>query len=152
LPLRGIPAVLDSIDVTTLKGLRDRALIGVMVYNFARVSAVISMKVKDYYTQGRRGWVRLHEKGGKEHDVPCHHALEQYLDEYIAAAGTAGEPDGFLFRTTGRKTGVAGPMCRQSGWQGRASRECDPERFADRRHKVNSAHEAIGRAPGRRFI
>ena len=87
--------LLDSIDVTTLIGLRDRALIGVMVYTFARVNAVLGMKVKDYYTQGRRGWVRLHEKGGKEHEVPCHHTLEQYLDEYIAAAGIAGEPDGF---------------------------------------------------------
>lgn len=110
-------ALLDSIDVSTLKGLRDRALIGVMVYTFARVSAVLGMKVKDYYTQGRRGWVRLHEKGGKEHEVPCHHTLEQYLDEYIAAAGIAGEPDGFLFRTTGRKTGVAGRMYQQDAYR-----------------------------------
>jgi site-specific recombinase XerD len=79
-------ALLDSIDISTLTGLRDRALIGVMVYTFARVNAVISMKVKDYFTQGRRGWVRLHEKGGKEHEVPCHHTLEKYLDEYVAAA------------------------------------------------------------------
>jgi site-specific recombinase XerD len=105
--------LLDSIDTATLKGLRDRALIGVMVYTFARVNAVISMKVKDYYTQGRRGWVRLHEKGGKEHEVPCHHTLEKYLDEYIAAAGVAGEPDAPLFRTTGRKTGSAGALYQQ---------------------------------------
>ena len=85
--------------------MRDRALIGVMVYTFARVNAVLQMKVRDYFVQGRRGWVRLHEKGGKEHEVPCHHSLEQYLDEYIAAAGIAGDPDGPLFRTTGRKTG-----------------------------------------------
>jgi len=109
--------LLDSIDVSTRKGLRDRALIGVMVYTFARVNAVIKMKVKDYYTQGRRGWVRLHEKGGKEHEVPCHHTLEQYLDEYIAAAGIAGEPDGYLFRTTGRKTGVPGPMWQQDAYR-----------------------------------
>ena len=82
-------SLLDSIDVSTLKGLRDRALIGVMVYTFARVNAVIRMKVNDYFTQGRRGWVRLHEKGGKEHDVPCHHTLDVYLDEYIAAANIA---------------------------------------------------------------
>ena len=88
-----------------LVGLRDRALIGVMVYTFARINAVLEMKVRDYFVQGRRGWVRLHEKGGKEHEVPCHHNLEQYLDEYIAAAGIAGDPDGPLFRTTGRKTG-----------------------------------------------
>ena len=53
-----------------LVGLRDRALIGAMVYTFARVNAVLQMKVKDYFVQGRRGWVRLHEKGGKEHEVP----------------------------------------------------------------------------------
>jgi site-specific recombinase XerD len=106
-------ALLDSIDVSTLKGLRDRAVIGVMVYTFARVNAVISMKVKDYYTQGRRGWVRLHEKGGKEHEVPCHHTLEKYLDEYIAAAGISGEPDKPLFRSTGRKTGLGRPLYQQ---------------------------------------
>ena len=82
-----------------LIGLRDRALIGVMVYTFARINAVLEMKVSDYFVQGRRGWVRLHEKGGKEHEVPCHHNLELYLDEYIAAAGIAGDPDGPLFRT-----------------------------------------------------
>ena len=91
--------------------LRDRALIGVMVYTFARVNAVLEMKVRDYFVQGRRGWVRLHEKGGKEHEVPCHHNLEQYLDEYIAAAGIAGDPDGPLFRTTGRKTGLTATPC-----------------------------------------
>jgi len=57
------------------------------------------MKVRDYFVQGRRGWVRLHEKGGKEHEVPCHHNLEKYLDEYIAAAGIAHDRDGPLFRT-----------------------------------------------------
>jgi integrase/recombinase XerD len=98
-------ALLDAIDTDSLTGLRDRALIGVMVYTFAPVNAVITMKVKDYFTQGRRGWVRLHEKGGKEHEVPCHHSLEKLLDEYLAAAGIVGEPDGPLFRTTGRKTG-----------------------------------------------
>src|ERR1700730_3667253 len=77
-------ALLDSIPTSSPIGLRDRALIGVMVYTFARVNAVIGMRVKDYFTQGRRGWVRLHEKGGKEHEVPCHHTLEKLLDEYLA--------------------------------------------------------------------
>jgi len=100
-----------------LVGLRDRALIAVMVYTFARVNAVLQMKVKDYFVQGRRGWVRLHEKGGKEHEVPCHHTLEKYLDEYIAAAGIAGDPDGPLFRTTGRKTGKQHPMHQQDSYR-----------------------------------
>ena len=90
----------------SLVGLRDRALIGAMVYTFARVGAVLQMKVHDYFVQGRRGWVRLHEKGGKEHEVPCHHSLEQYLDEYIAAAGIAGDPDAPLFQTVVGKTGA----------------------------------------------
>jgi len=57
--------LLDSIDTTSLPGLCERALIGLMVYTFARVGAAIAMKVEDYYVQGRRGWIRLHEKGGK---------------------------------------------------------------------------------------
>jgi site-specific recombinase XerD len=106
-------ALLDSIPTSSPIGLRDRALIGVMVYSFARVNAVLGMKVKDYFTQGRRGWVRLHEKGGKEHEVPCHHMLEKLLDDYIAAAGIAGDAEGPLFRTTGRKTGQAQAMWQQ---------------------------------------
>ena len=62
---------------------------------------------------GRRGWVRLQEKGGKEHEVPCHHTLERYLDEYIAAACIAAEPDAPLFQSTGRKTGQAQAMWQQ---------------------------------------
>jgi integrase/recombinase XerD len=78
--------------------LRDRALIAIMVYSFARIGAVIQMKVGDYFVQGRRRWVRLHEKGGKEHDVPCHHRLDQYLHDYIEAAGITDDVDGYLFR------------------------------------------------------
>ena len=62
-------------------------------------------EVRDYFVQGRRGWVRLHEKGGKEHEVPCHHNLERYLDEYIAAAGIAEDPDAPLFQTAAGRTG-----------------------------------------------
>jgi integrase/recombinase XerD len=79
--------LIAAIDTSSLTGLRDRALIGVMIYTFARVGAVVQMDVPDYFTQGRRGWVRLHEKGGNEHEAPCHHKLETYMDEYIAAAG-----------------------------------------------------------------
>jgi site-specific recombinase XerD len=97
--------LLDSIDTATLIGLRDRALIGLMVYTFARVGAAIHMKVEDYFIQGRRGWVRLHEKGGKLHTMPCHHNLDQYLEAYIAGAGLNTDPQGILFRTAAGKTG-----------------------------------------------
>src|SRR5712691_10925393 len=94
-------ALLDSIDVSTHAGLRDRALIGLMVYSFARIGAALGMAVEDVYTQNRRLWVRLREKGGKRHAMPCHHNLEAYLD----GAGLRDDPKGPLFRTIGRGTG-----------------------------------------------
>jgi site-specific recombinase XerD len=96
--------LLDSIDTSHVVGLRDRALIAVMVYSFARVSAVIKMRVKDYYPNGKRWWVRLHEKGGKFHEVPVHHTAEAYLDAYIEAADIEEEKNRPLFRTTRGKT------------------------------------------------
>jgi site-specific recombinase XerD len=110
-------ALLSSIDTSTLTGLRDRALIAVMIYTFARVGAVLQMKVGDYFSQGRRGWVRLHEKGGKEHEAPCVPKLEAYLDAYIAAAGIGNDKDGPLFRTTGRFTGRPHRMTQQDGYR-----------------------------------
>jgi site-specific recombinase XerD len=118
-----------------LIGLRDRALIGAMVYTFARINAVLQMKVSDYFVQGRRGWVRLHEKGGKQHEVPCHHNLEQYLDEYIAAAGIAREPDGPLFRTAAGKT---------SQLTGNAMSQQDAYRMIQRRAKAAGLKTRIG--------
>jgi site-specific recombinase XerD len=102
-----------------LVGLRDRALIGVMVYTFARINAVIHMEVRDYFVQARRGWVRLHEKGGNEHELPCHHNLEQFLEEYVAAAGIGSDSDGLLFRTAAGKTGTltANPMWQQDAYR-----------------------------------
>jgi integrase len=110
-------ALLAVIDTASLTGLRDRALIGVMIYTFARIGAVLQMNVGDYFTQGRRGWVRLHEKGGKEHEAPCHHKLEVFLDEYIAAAGIAGDETGALFRTTGRTTGTPQRMAQPDAYR-----------------------------------
>lgn len=99
-------ALIDQIEVTTMVGLRDRALIGMMVYSFARIGAAIGMKVEDVFTQNRRLWVRLREKGGKEHAMPCHHNLESYLTAYIDGAGIATDPKGPLFRTIGRGTSL----------------------------------------------
>lgn len=97
-------ALLDSIDTTTVIGLRDRALIALLTYTFARVSAATAMRVEDYYAQGKRWWVRLHEKGGKRHEMPVHHNLEDYLDAYIKAAGIGGLHKSPLFRTSLGKT------------------------------------------------
>jgi site-specific recombinase XerC len=97
--------LIDAIDTTTVIGLRDRALIGLMVYSFARIGAAISMRVEDVYALNRRLWVRLHEKGGKQHALLCHHNLESYLHEYIDGAGLASDPNALLFQTYSRATG-----------------------------------------------
>jgi len=115
--------LLDAIDTTSLPGLRDRALIGLMVYTFARVGAAVSMRVEDFFVQGRRGWVRLHEKGGKEHEMPTHHNLDRYLEEYIAAAGIGKDSKqdrkGPLFRTVKGRTGelTTNPLLQSDVWR-----------------------------------
>ncbi len=96
--------LLASIPDDTISGKRDRALIGLMTYSFARIGAALAMEVRDVYVQNRRLWVRLHEKGGKLHEMPCHHSLEQYLDDYMEAGGLKDHPRSPLFRTIGRGT------------------------------------------------
>ena len=99
---KGAPAearrLLAAIDTGTLAGLRDRALVSVMLYSFARVSAVIAMRRPDYFRQERQGWLRLHEKGGTRHDVPAHHRAAAALDDYLEAAGLD-EPTAALFQS-----------------------------------------------------
>jgi integrase/recombinase XerD len=106
-----------------------------MVYSFARIGAVIQMKVGDYFVQWRRRCVRLHEKGGKEHDVPCHHRLDQCLHDYIEAAGIADDVDGYLFRSARRKTGqlTTNPLFQQ-----------DAHRIIRRRAKAAGIETRIG--------
>jgi site-specific recombinase XerD len=97
--------LLDSIDTATPAGLRDRALIALMVYSFARIGAAIGMKVEDVFVQNRRLWVRLREKGGKAHAMPCHHNLEEYLTAYLDGCGLHADPEGPLFRTIPNRGG-----------------------------------------------
>ena len=96
-------ALLDSIDTEKLIGLRDKALLGMLCYTFARVSAASTMRVEDYYESGHRWWFRLHEKGGKRHDVPAHHNAHDYISNYIDAAVIGSDKKGFLFRTIDKK-------------------------------------------------
>ena len=84
-------------------GVRDRALLGTMVYSFARVGAVVGMNVEDYYRQGKRWWLRLHEKGGKFHEVPAHHKADAYLDAYLAAVGIGDQKGMPLWRSMSRE-------------------------------------------------
>jgi integrase/recombinase XerC len=79
--------LLKSIEASANVGLRDRALIGLMVHAFARVGAALGMKVEDACVELRRLWVRLHEKGGEQHALPCHHNLEAWLRIPTMSAG-----------------------------------------------------------------
>jgi site-specific recombinase XerD len=95
----------ESIPTDTLVGLRDRALLAVLIYSFARISAALAMRVEDYFPQGKRWWLRLNEKGGKYHEMPVHHTLEEYLDSYIRAAGIGEDKKAPLFRSAVGRTG-----------------------------------------------
>jgi site-specific recombinase XerD len=99
-------ALIDSIDVADPAGLRDRALIALMIYSFARVGAALAMAVEDVFRQDGRLWVRLRENAGRPHVMPCHHRLETYLIAYIDGAGLGADPGGPLFPTIGRGTGL----------------------------------------------
>ncbi|MEM5461762.1 site-specific integrase [Paraburkholderia phytofirmans] len=96
--------LLDSIDVSTPIGLRHRALIA-LVFSFARVGAALAMRVDDVYVQQRRLGVRLREKGGRQHEMPCHHTLEAYLHAHLDGTGIASDSKGPLCRTNRRGTG-----------------------------------------------
>ena len=67
--------------------------------------AALAMRVADYYTQGKRSYFRLHEKGGKYLVIPAHHMAQAWTDEYIERAGLAADPKGPLFPSAGTQRG-----------------------------------------------
>jgi integrase len=71
-----------------------------------RIGAVVAMRVEDYFANGKRWWVRLHEKGGKRREMPAHHKLEAFLDKYIKAAGIGDAGKSPLFRSAIGRTGT----------------------------------------------
>ena len=97
---------LDSINSSSVVGLRDRALISVMTFAFARIGAVVAMRVEDYYPNGKHWWVRLNEKGGKRHEMPAHDTLKANLEAYIDAAGLRGGGKAPLFRSAAGCSGT----------------------------------------------
>src|ERR1700688_3132035 len=92
-----VQKLLCVIETSTHTGLRDRALLGALAYTFARIGAVVNLKVEDYYPSGKRFLLRFKEKGGKEKEVPVHHKLEELLYEYLKATGLGSEPGSALF-------------------------------------------------------
>jgi site-specific recombinase XerD len=112
--------LIDSIPAETVRDLRDRALIATLTYSFARIGAALKMKVEDLRPRGAGWQICLNEKGGKQHAMPCHHALAEALHAYIAAAGIAEDRKGFLFRTSPghSETDLTGqPMSQPDAWR-----------------------------------
>jgi integrase len=82
--------------------------------------AALKMKVEDLRPRGAGGSVRLHEKGGKHHTMPCHHALAEALHAYISAAGVADDRKGWLFRTARGHNGKVlseDPLSQPDAWR-----------------------------------
>jgi len=112
--------LLDAIPTTTVRDLRDRALIATLTYSFARIGAALKMKVEDLRPRGAAWTIRLHEKGGKDHAMPCHHSLAEALHAYIAAAGISEDRKGILFRTSRGHGGAIlseQPMTQPDAWR-----------------------------------
>jgi integrase/recombinase XerD len=117
-PHEEVQKLLNAIDGSHLIGLRDRALLGVMAYTFARIGAVVALTPQDYFQVGKRSLIRFREKGGKEKEIPVHHKLEEYLDAYLKAAKLADQPQEPLFRSTrgrSRELGTKG-LSRKDAW------------------------------------
>ena len=112
--------LIDSIPTVSVRDLRDRALIATLTYSFARITAALRMKVEDLRAKGAGWQIQLHEKGGKQHAMPCHHALAEALRAYIDAAGITEDRKGFLFRTSPghNATVLTGqPMVQADAWR-----------------------------------
>jgi site-specific recombinase XerC len=132
--------LLDSIDVTKSVGLRDRALIALLVLSFARIGSAPQMRFEDVFVQHRRHWVRLHQKGSKQHEMPCHHAFEEYLHAYIDGRELGSDPNGQLFRTIARGTGQSSksplPRPMRFGWYSGAPKP--PGYHGDEQHTLHA--------------
>ena len=138
--------------------LRDRALIAVCLYSFARIEAALGMDVGDYFPQGKRWWFRLHEKGGKHHDMPAHHKAEEFVDAYIEAAGLKEQKNEPLFRSAIGKTKqlsekrmsrhAAFKMVQRRGEEGRDSHGgLLPQLPGHRDHELPRARRDAGEGP-----
>jgi integrase/recombinase XerD len=99
-----VQKILASIDTSHVVGKRDRALLAILAYTFARVSTVTRLHVKDYFEADCHFVVRFTEKSGKKIEIPVHHKLKEILDLYLEASGLKSQPDAFLFPVTAGQT------------------------------------------------
>ena len=132
----GVTPVLEASEWRALRDMRDRALIATLTYSFARIGAALAMKVEDLRPKGSGWQIRLHEKGGEQHAMPCHHQLAEALHAYVDAAGIAEDRKGVLFRTS--RGHAANTLASQ------AMRQADAWRMVRRRAAVAGITTPIG--------
>jgi integrase/recombinase XerD len=114
-----IKAFLEAIKLDSLIDKRDKALCSVLLYGWARVSAVVTLRVEDYYERKGERWLRLHEKRGKIHEVPVHSKAREAIDQWLLASGFGSNPSAPLFPAFGKnkKTPELRHMDRTSVWK-----------------------------------
>jgi site-specific recombinase XerD len=118
--------LLDSLDGADVGSLRDRAILGTMLFGFVRVGAVVRMRVKDFQDEGAGAWLVLHEKGGKHRRIPAHHLVREYLQAYLTAAGFDDpKSKAPLFQTIPRRSSaLSGHGMRREDVWGMVKRRC----------------------------
>lgn len=125
---RALFALLDAETGTAeqdILTLRDRALFAVMLFGFVRVGALVKMTVRDFEDEGENAWLILHEKGGKERRIPCHHRTREYLRAYVAAAGLDPKSREPLFQSAPRRSGtLSGKAMREAAALEAVKRRC----------------------------
>lgn len=105
IPIEQARRLLNSISTQNVVGLRDRAIIAMLIYTAARIGAVAKLQRQHFYDTGDQHCLRFVEKGGKSREIPVRHDLQGFLMEYLAAAGNEEADKLFpLFRTAVRRT------------------------------------------------
>ncbi len=79
-------SLLKSIDTTDVIGLRDKAIISILIYTAARVGAVAKLRVRDLYDSGDQYCLHFDDKGGKSREIPVRHDLQTLLFDYLQRA------------------------------------------------------------------
>lgn len=117
--LEEIKTLFETINGGSLLHIRDKALFSVLLYSWARVSALVALKVEDYYQRKGERWLRLQEKRGKIHEVPVHSKAREAVDHWLQVSGLETNPAAPLFPAFGKdkKTIQLRHLSRTSIWK-----------------------------------
>lgn len=94
IPIEEARKLLASLDISHVVGLRDRAMLAILIYTGSRAGAVATLKRSDFYHAGGQWMLHFSEKGGKSREIPVRHDLEGLVAAYIDTAGLRDAPKG----------------------------------------------------------